>query len=204
MQFALIGAPRGHADALRAALDAVDERGILTILHTGDVAVGGPEPNDTIALLEARGIPGVQGESDRLAVLFTRKGEALRKRLDEDLYAALSDARDRMGAAKVEFLRSLPRSRRITVDEVTIVLCHGAVTNQADSLGPDDPIERLRRQREEANANCVACGKQDEPWHKLVEDTLFVCAGAMTPGHGRYTVVDTGKRPWRVEHAVAG
>ena len=202
MQFAIIGAPRGHAGALRAALDAIDERGILTIFHTGDAAVGGEGPNEAIALLEERGVQGVQGELDRLAVLFTRKGESLKKRLDPAVYEQIADTRRRIGASRLEVLRGLPRSRRAAIDEVTIVLCHGTVTNQAARIDPDEPLDRLRRQREEANADCVACGKHDTPWDTVVDTTVFVCPGAMTAEQGRYTIIDTDARPWRVEHVV--
>jgi predicted phosphodiesterase len=203
MQFAILGAPMGHADALRAALDAIDARGILTILHTGNAAVGGSQPNEAIALLDEYGVQGVQGEQDRLAVLFTRKGDALKKRLDPDLYAALADTRGLIAAARLESLRSLPRSRRIAIDEVTIALCHGTVTNQAGTIDPEAPVDRLRRQREEANADCIVCGKHETPWSRLVDDTLIVCAGVMTADEGRYTIVDTGARPWHVENASA-
>jgi len=203
MQFALLGAPRGHADALNAALDAIDERGILTVLHTGDIAVGGEQPNETVALLEERGVQGVQGELDRLAVLFTRKGESLKQRLEPAVYEALADTRGRIAAARLEALRSLPKSRRITIDEVTIALCHGAVGNQSGLIDPSAPEDRLRRQREEANADCIVCGKHDEPWRRMIDGTLIVCPGVMTATEGRYTIIDTDARPWRVEHAVA-
>lgn len=207
MQFAILGAPKGHAGALRTALNAIDNRGILTILHAGDIAVGGDNPNGAIALLEEFGVQGVQGEADRLAVLITRKGAALQARLSGDLYEAVAQARARMSATGIEALRSLPRGRRIEIDDVTIALCHGTVTNPSARIERDAPVDRLRRQREEANTDCVVFGKHDTAWDALVDTTCFICPGAMNAHEARYTIVDTGTRPWRIEHvteSVAG
>lgn len=203
MLFALLGAPCGHAAPLRAALDALDDRGILTILHAGNLAVGGPDPGGVIALLDERGVAGVQGEDDRTTVLFTRKADAMRARLEPAQYDAVAAARAAMRAREVEFLRSLPRQRHIEVDGYSIHLCHGSVSAQAGRIAPDDPPDRLRRHREQANADCVAVGKHPDPWHTVVDGTLFVCAGTMAADAGRYSIINTDTRPWSVQPCVA-
>jgi len=203
MQFAVLGAPRGHADALRAALAAIDRRGILTVLHTGDVAVGGPDPAGVVSELAQHAIVGVQGEWDRCVVLLTRKEETMRARLDADQYAAVQAARGGMGARQVEWLKSLPRARRVAIDEVTIQLCHGTVSAQAGRIHPEDGPEHLRRHREQANAACIVCGKSAEPWEAVIDGVLIVCPGEMGADRARYTVIDTDRRPWGVTHACA-
>lgn len=205
MLVAAIGDIHGNLPALEAVLLEIDEEGIHTILNTGDCVVGFPWPDEVIELLRDRQIPTVQGEMDRFAVRFLRKQQSFKDKWSQAEYDALQWTHENMRSENLEFLRSLPKQVRITLEEIEIMLCHGTPTGQADELHPDDPKERFERQREAANAHLIVLGKTHTPLDYPLADTLFVNPGSVgmpddAGAFACYSIIDTDRSPWRVSH----
>jgi predicted phosphodiesterase len=200
---------RGNWPALQAVLAAIDEAGIQTIVHTGDLVVGHPWPNEVIACIRDRGIPGVQGEQDRLAIRFTRKAKSMQKKLGEEAYDALERAHRDTRSEHLEWLRGLPRHHMLTVDSIDLCVCHGTVTSMSDALREDDDEARFQRQREEANTPIVICGNSAAPFTRTVGDTLFVNPGSVglrndEQQEAHYAVINTETDPWSVAFEHVG
>lgn len=205
MILAAVGGIHGHLPALQAALAAIDEAGIHTILNTGDSVVGYAWPNEVVDLLRDRSIPSAQGELDRLAVVYLRKEASLRaKGVAVDLLDRIRQTNDDLRSDNVEFLRSLPRCRSLTVDGISIALCHGTLTSQSDSLRADGSDNKFRRQREIFPARIIVCGRTPDPFSRLVDDTLFVNPGCVGGPSGkkpraRYAIINAESEPWSAE-----
>lgn len=65
MRLAVITDIHGNVAALEAALADIAARGIEQVLCLGDIASGMAWPGETVALLQAQGIPCVRGNHDR-------------------------------------------------------------------------------------------------------------------------------------------
>jgi predicted phosphodiesterase len=198
MLLAVIGGIHGNVAALEKALERVAAEGIHLVLCTGNVAAGGPHPNEVIDLLRERRVVCVQGESDRRVVRALRKAASLKARLPEDVYAALEKAHELLSSANVEFLRSLPRERVLSVETTSLHLCHGTVSSQSDALRETDSLDRFRRQREAANADIIVCGSDGPAFVRWVEQTLFVNPGELVGelGGARFITVNTDAEPF--------
>lgn len=205
MLMAVIGDIHGNLPALHAVLEPIDDAGIRTVLNTGDSVAGFPWPNETIGVLCDRGIPSVQGETDRLAAAFLRKERALQEKGPPAYYTALQWTYDHLSSAHLEFLSGLPRQRRITLEGIEVFLCHGAPGfGQNESLHKDDEDARFLRQREVANAPLVICGRTHVPFYRWALDTLFVNPGSVGWPDGEaaraaYALVNTEPDPWTAE-----
>ncbi len=65
MRYALLSDVHGNLPALEAVLEDVDARSdVDAVYHLGDLVGYGPWPNEVVAALRARGIPGVAGNYD--------------------------------------------------------------------------------------------------------------------------------------------
>ena len=201
MIFAAIGDIDGHLDALEAAFRHIGEAGILTVAQTGNIVAGGGERGaDALALLRERGAVVVQGRRDRQTVQLLRKRAALERALPREEFDALCRAHESLRGGDLEYLRGLPRERRLTVEGLGLYICHGAPASARDVLSADTPRSRLERQREAVPADCIISGGSAEPFHHEVGGTHMVgpgwlCAG---PGRARYAVIDSEAAPWRV------
>jgi predicted phosphodiesterase len=103
MNIAVISDIHGFSLALKSVLDDIDQvQGIDRIIAAGDICEGGPDPVGALALLRARGIWSVQGNTDRDLVAGTRTSASAR-------WVA-----DQLGPERLEVLGSLPFALRIT------------------------------------------------------------------------------------------
>ena len=197
----LIGDSAGNFSALDAAISDAEEAGIMTILHTGNAAAGAAEPNACVRRLQESGALCVQGGMDRNLVRFIRKRAQLERRLSAEDFAALATVSGRIGSTVLEWLGALPKTRRIEVDGVTMLLAHAAPDGTAKALTQDTPAHVFARYREDAACALIVTGGNAPPFHRWEADTLFVHPGPVHTGGdtAHYTVVDTDAAPWRVE-----
>jgi len=204
MLMAAFGDVHGNWPALRSVLEAIDAEGIQTVVNTGDIVVGYPWPDEVVACLRERGIPGVQSESDRAVVRFARKTDTLRKHLAPDDFEAHAWAHEHLHSANIEYLRSLPKCLRLTVDAVDIAVCHGTPSSVRGTLEEGMDVARFQRERESANTPLVICSRTHQGFSRLVEETLFVNPGSVCPSPGTeptasYAVISTETSPWSAE-----
>lgn len=206
MLIAALGAIHGNLPALEAALDAIDDAGIHTILNTGDSVVGGDCPNEVVELLCERDIPGVQGEVDRYTVLFQRKQASFKgKDVTPELLDEIRHANEALRSENLEYLRGLPRHRTLTIDGIPIALCHGTLTSQSDSIKADDPDSVFLRQREIIPARIIVCGRTLESFSRIVGNTLFASPGSVgaTKGAAHYAIIHAEEEPWTAKLLTA-
>jgi putative phosphoesterase len=192
----------GNAAALEAVLAAVDEEGIQTILHAGDTVAGHGGNASAVALFQERGIPNVQGESDRKVVRFLRKRVTLERKCAPETFLALEQASQDCSSSQLEYLRGLPRVWQAEIDGIPMAMCSGSVTSASDILRGDDDTARFQRQREIIPAQILILGGSHEPFEKRVGDTLMVSPGTVGMGDdglAHFAVISTESEPWQVD-----
>lgn len=198
--FAILGNIDADLPALRCALDAIDDQGILTVVCSGNLVAGPGDPNPVIDLIRERRIPCAMGEEDRLMLRFTRKQRQLKERLPQEQWERLAAAHAAMNSANLEYLRNLHRLVRLEVDGVRIHVCHGSPSSTGETLSPESPFVRLQRHREDETPDILVCGGHASPWHREVDGTLFVGPGTVRESDATagFVTVSTESTPWRV------
>ncbi|HPJ98853.1 MAG TPA: metallophosphoesterase family protein [Candidatus Hydrogenedentes bacterium] len=204
MYLAVFCAIRGNFPALQAILEAVDERGIEMVFNAGNCVGRYPWPNEVIQLLRAHKLPTVQGADDRAVARFLRSSDRLMRKIPENARRGLEWTHAHTASANLEWLGTLPREQRCTLENIDILLCPGAPTGTKERLDGDSAPEVFERQRESARARLILCGGAETPFARQVQDTLFVCPGAADGVDGaRYAIVDTESEPWSAAFHVA-
>jgi predicted phosphodiesterase len=197
MILAILGGVHGQAGALRAALHAVEEAGILSVVHTGDSVLGGPDPRGAMDLLATHRVPAVQGAEDRLVGHALRKQRRMARSLDDAARAAVTAAHEALTGSQVEALLARPHTRRLEIDGIRILVCHGLPGHPGEHLDADTPAALLERLRESSDADIVVCGGGPDFTARLVADTLFVAPGRVAlDGGAAYAWVSTESTPW--------
>lgn len=201
MLMAAIGDVLGNFSALEAVRRAIAEMGIETVVQAGDVIGGGSRARKAIESLRESGIPNVQGALGRLLGRFEQKRAALSKRLDAETMALLSSAYETLSSGDLEYIQSLPRIHRMTVDTLAVFVCYGSPASVTDILTGESTPAKFQRQREIEPMDIVISGGAPEPFSRFVNGTLFVGPGPMEagPGKARYALITAEERPWQVE-----
>lgn len=210
MRLALISDIHANLPALDAVLADIDRRGdVASIHHLGDLVGYSSEPDEVVARVRARGIPGVSGNYDStVAMGYKHCGcRAENARQEELAHLSFAFTCARTTDETKRALAALPfridlRPLGGHVAGPTITLVHAHVSNALIYVTEDRPDDFLRRMAEQAGlraGDLIAFGHTHKPWHRVVE---------LADGSGGVHFVNTGSvgRPkdgdWRAGYVL--
>ncbi|MCI0434336.1 MAG: metallophosphatase family protein [Gemmatimonadetes bacterium] len=227
MRIALIADIHGNLPALEAVLDDVTTRGASATCHLGDLVGYAPWPNEVVALLRARAIPGVAGNYDSTVA---NDHPHCGCRYEDDRQEALSHesyawTRSHVTAETKAALRALPF--RLDIRPAgghaagrSLILVHATPTLNTPYWTQD----RSDRFREDMIAkaggkagDAIAFGHTHVPWHAEHNGVHLVNAGSVgRPRDGDWRAcyalvefeagrfaIDFVRVPYEIERAVA-
>ena len=140
-RLAIISDLHGNLPALEAVLADIAAQGITEIYHLGDLVGYNPFPNETVALVAERGIPGITGNYDQavLALVPDPIGALLNTKITpmgKEIYAWTVQA---VSQATREFLLAQPRERSLVRGRWRLRLTHGSPRHIRDYVRPSWP-----------------------------------------------------------------
>lgn len=172
----------GNVPALSAALADAIASGLDAIVVGGDV-VEGPQPAETLQLLDAVEIPliWVRGNCDRAP------SEWVTDRLDE---------------RRVECLKAFPQTQTLDIDGLRAVcFCHGSPRSDEDIVTAVSDVERVAPMLDGVEERTVVSGHTHVQFDRLVAGHRLINAGSVgmayqgVAGHAFWSVFGPG-----VEH----
>lgn len=187
MRIALLSDIHGNLLALEAVVADARRRGVDRIVNLGDILSGPLRPLETAQYLMAEGWPTIAGNHERQVLAITAEKPGGRS----DRFA-----RERLGEPELAWLRSLPKTLRLT-DEV--FLCHGT---------PRSDIEYFLDTQDGARMRMATAAEQAE---RLGEErAAVVCCGhthlprAMRGERGQWLVNpgSVGLQAWDDDHPI--
>lgn len=190
MRYALISDIHANLPALEAVLAAIDAREDLdAIYHLGDLVGYAPWPDEVVALLRERAIPGVAGNYDSTtATDYDHCGCKYEDPRQAELsHLSYEWTRANVSAETRRWLGSLPF--RIDVRPLgghtagpRLILIHGnPVLNTVywTEDRSDDFCRKMADQLGAREGDAVAFGHTHRPWHREVDGITFVNTGSV-------------------------
>ena len=189
-RYALISDIHGNLPALRAVLADIDERAdVDAIYHLGDLTGYAPWPNEVVALLRERAIPGIAGNYDStVATDYKHCGCRADTPNDEELsHLSFEWTRSHVTPETKRYLGSLPFRLDIRpfgghVSGPTITLVHGNQTLNTVYVTADRSDSFLEKMGTDLGAcaeDLICFGHTHKPWQRVVEGIRFVNAGSV-------------------------
>ena len=189
MRIALISDIHANLPALRAVLNDIAKRDIDAIYHLGDLTGYAPWPNETVELLQERGIPGISGNYDSTVATDYKHCGCRSENPDQEARAHKSFewTRKHVSAETKEYLASLPFRMDVRplgghVAGPTITLVHGNQTLNTVYVTEDRPDEFLLKMASDMGSranNAICFGHTHKPWHRVVEGIHFINCGSV-------------------------
>jgi predicted phosphodiesterase len=190
MRYALISDIHANLPALEAVLaDIAGQPGIAATFHLGDLVGYAPWPNETVALLGARGITGIAGNYDStVATDYKHCGCRYEDPRQEELsHLSYAWTRAHVTAETKAALGALPfridvRSDGGHTSGRTLILVHGTPLNNVTYWTEDRSDDFCRKMAGHAGARAgdvIAFGHTHKPWHRVVDDVHFVNTGSV-------------------------
>ena len=204
MRIALISDIHANLPALEAVLADIDARAdVEAVYHLGDLIGYAPWPNEVVALLRERGVPGTAGNYDSTtATDHAHCGCRYEDPRQEELsHVSYAWTRAHVSAETKAWLATLPF--RLDIRPLgghaagpTLTLVHGnPVLNTVywTEDRSDDFCRKMAKQLGARAGDVVAFGHTHKPWHRVVDGLHFVNTGSV----GRPKDGD-----WRAGYAV--
>ncbi|HET6341326.1 MAG TPA: metallophosphoesterase family protein [Gemmatimonadota bacterium] len=190
MKLALLGDIHANLPALEAVLADIDGRSrVDSIFHLGDLVGYGPWPNETVALIWERRIPGVAGNYDSTVAT---DHEHCGCRYENPRQEALSHqsyewTRSQAWSETKRYLLVLPfrldlRPKGGHASGTQLTLFHGAPTRNTlylDADRPDDFLATMGRKAAAREGDLLAFGHTHIPWRRAVEGVHFLNVGSV-------------------------
>jgi predicted phosphodiesterase len=216
VKYALISDIHSNLPALETVLEDIDsqEEGVDAIYHLGDLVGYAPWPNEVLALIRERGIPGIAGNYDSTtATDYPHCGcKAESPRGEELSHLSYEWTRAHVSPETKRFLGTLPfrmdlRARGGHKSRPTLTLVHGTPTLNTLYWTEDRSDSFCNKMAQAAGAkegDLIAFGHTHKPWHRLVEGVSFLNTGSVgKPKDGDwragYVLVETGEEIGAVE-----
>jgi predicted phosphodiesterase len=190
MRYALISDIHANLPALRAVLADIDARkDVDAIYHLGDLTGYAPWPNESVALLRERGIPGVAGNYDStVATDYKHCGCRADTPHDEELsHLSYEWTRAHVTPETKKYLGSLPF--RVDIRPLgghasgpTITLVHGNQTLNTVYVTEDRPDSFLEKMAKDIGArtgDVICFGHTHKPWQRTVGGIQFINTGSV-------------------------
>jgi len=172
--------------ALEAALQVIESRGVDAIYCLGDMGAFGPHPDRVFPLLHDHEVLCLQGNYD----------DSIGNELD-DCQCGYTDPRDNhfaqisydytlanTSSQNREFLRSLPKHRRLELGSLEVLLCHGSPRKVNEFLWETTtPTHFLEMLAQEQQVDVIAATHTGVKWRRDLSPPLgpatFVNVGVL-------------------------
>lgn len=172
MKILVISDVHGNAEALSAVLD--QERDMDTTVFLGDSILPGPQPNETMALLQGLSGIAILGNHD-VEMLEPERVTAL-PGYWQALYDWIFDVFDPSG---YEYLRQMRPGGDYEVDGIRMCLRHGTLPGALRRALPDSPDEVLVRLAQESDCPYVLFGHSHVQFRRTVAGQEFINPGSV-------------------------
>ena len=189
-RYALISDIHANLPALGAVLEDIDARTDVGMTHhLGDLVGYAPWPNETVELLESRGIDGVAGNYDStVATDYAHCGCRYEDARQEELaHLSYEWTRRHTSAAVKQLLAALPF--RIDLKPLgghvagpTVTLLHGndvLNTVYVHEDRPDAFLEKMAKGVGARSGDVICFGHTHKPWHRVVNGVHYVNPGSV-------------------------
>lgn len=184
MRLGILADIHGNADALEAVLSSAQRMGIDRLLICGDFVGYYYEPARVMSQLAPWVWAGVRGNHEEMvgrALSSIAEMERLTQRYGHGLSVAAKTLKD----GDRDMLLSLPETRRLTFENVTATICHGAPWDNNAYVYPDAEPGVFAR-LVETGTDLVCFGHTHHPMVKTVDQTILLNPGSVgQPRDGR-------------------
>ncbi len=189
MIYALMSDLHANLPALEAVLEDIGRRSVDATYHLGDLVGYAPWPNETVALLRERGIPGVTGNYDStVGTGYKHCGCRYEDPRQEELSHLSYDwTRQHVSTDTKRFLAGLPFRIDLLpngghLSGPRLILVHGTPTLNTLYWTEDRPDDFCLKMAGHAGArpgDVIAFGHTHIPWHRVVGGIHFVNTGSV-------------------------
>jgi putative phosphoesterase len=181
MRIAIVSDIHGNRTAFEAVLEDLRQTAPDLVLHGGDLADGGSSPVEIVDQVRDLGWQGVMGNTDEMLTRPESLTEfASQSPKLQPLFTVIAEmaaaARERLGADRLAWLRSLPREQR----HGPLALVHASPESPWRAPSPDASDEELRASYASLGASIAVHGHIHRPYIRNISGMIVANSGSVS------------------------
>lgn len=179
MKTAFIADIHGNATALQSVLAHIDQQQVDQIYVLGDICYRGPQPQRSLQLVRALGVPVIKGNADEWVVRGLRQGEVPEKALDM-MNKERDWAKEHLSDEQISYLSQLPEQLHVSVGQTKIHAFHATPGNLFDVVLPATSDAQLQQKMmSDAQADVYVYGHIHLPYIRSFGGKTIVNTGSV-------------------------
>ena len=164
MKIAVISDIHANLTALKNILNDIKLQNCDKIFCLGDIAMAGPEPNQTIEFIRSqKDWVIIQGNTDKMLAECSQELIENTKKVFPVMGKALEDDNKVVTDENREYLKNLSTQKELEIDGVKILLVHGSPRRNNEDILPNLPIEQVEEMIANTDADLILCGHTHMP-----------------------------------------
>jgi putative phosphoesterase len=181
---AVLSDVHGNLPAIEAALADCNNRDIDRIWNLGDFVGYVPFPNEVIERLRDSGALSIIGNYDLKVLSFARKKQQWKKQKSADKFAVFEWNYKALSRTNRKYLGALPKTRRIKIAGLTVLLTHGSPASENEGILATMPARRLKELAVMAEADVILAGHTHRPMTRRTGKVIFLNPGSVGQPEG--------------------
>ncbi|MBV7272910.1 metallophosphoesterase family protein [Clostridiaceae bacterium UIB06] len=192
MKIAVISDIHGNVEALKTALENIEEKKVDTIICLGDLVGYGPYPNEVVEIIKSKKIMNILGNYD--AAVLEEKFNYIRD--NEVNKFCMPWAAKELSAENKSYLRSLPRQVILKYENKKIYFVHGSVRSINEYL--KEGCTEAEEVMNTFDGDILVCAHTHIPYERFYNGKLLLNDGSVgKPKIGRpngtYLIISVDK-----------
>ena len=192
MKIAVISDIHGNLEALKTALENIEEKEVDTIVCLGDIVGYGPYPNEVVEIIKLKKIMNILGNYD--AAVLEEKFNYIRD--NEVNKFCMPWAAKELSAENKAYLRSVPRQIILQYENKKIYFVHGSMRSINEYL--KEGCAEAEEVMNIFDGDILVCAHTHIPYEKLYKEKLLLNDGSIgKPKIGRpngtYLIINVDK-----------
>lgn len=167
MKIAVISDIHGNMQALDSVLIDIKKENCDKIFCLGDLAMAGPQPDETIDRIKDMIINSdfelIQGNTDEYLSLDSDEMYQKIKIANPIMAEAYNYDRKIIKKENLEFLKTLPAKKEFEIFGVKILLVHGSPRSNSENIFPEMSLEKIEKMLQGVDADLIFCGHTHQP-----------------------------------------
>lgn len=167
----------GNMEALGAVLENIECLGINRLLILGDLALMGPEPNETVDfvrnLSSEYDLDIIQGNTD----LFIVNDEI--PNVPDFAKNSIIYAKKVLSEENKAYLKLLPPQKSLKIGNTSILLVHGSPRKNDENIFPAKSVEEIKPMIAGTTESLILCGHTHLPAGYQIENQTVVNVGSV-------------------------
>lgn len=178
MKLAFISDIHGNATALEAVIEDIQKREVDKVYVLGDICYRGPEPKQSLELVQELHADVIKGNADEWVVRGVKEGEVPNHALE-----IMTKERDwtysRLDEADIDYLQSLPSELRLEYGNRKIHAFHATPTSLFDVVLPDVDDEVLIEKMMASDADLFIYAHIHKPYIRYIKGKCIINLGSV-------------------------